>query len=348
MSSSKTKSEKLCQSLILAALVIAAGIGTVRAFIRQPDIAPSPSQETTQTGAKADTRPAPTIDGRPSPSGDSDLAPTEGAESAEEHGPNERKEGYWTFLLVGMDKGGGNTDTLIVVSYDVKNQKINMVSVPRDLRVDVSNRSIKKINAAYAYGKMDGLKEEIGRTLGIPIDVTVKVNLRGFAAVINAVGGVDFDVPCGMNYDDPYQDLSIHYRKGMQHLNGQQALEVCRFRQNNGGGGYGDEGRMQTQRAMLSTVAKKILSWNSLTKVNEFVQIFSDNVETNLSAGNLLWFATQAVNFNMEDLNTMSLPAEWINPYMYLDPDATLSLVNEYLNPYVQDRTADMLDIITR
>ena len=240
------------------------------------------------------------------------------------------------------------TDTLIVVSYDVKNQKINMVSVPRDLRVDVSNRSIKKINAAYAYGKMDGLKEEIGRTLGIPIDVTVKVNLRGFAAVINAVGGVDFDVPCGMNYDDPYQDLSIHYRKGMQHLNGQQALEVCRFRQNNGGGGYGDEGRMQTQRAMLSTVAKKILSWNSLTKVNEFVQIFSDNVETNLSAGNLLWFATQAVNFNMEDLNTMSLPAEWINPYMYLDPDATLSLVNEYLNPYVQDRTADMLDIITR
>ena len=260
--------------------------------------------------------------------------------------PYARRDNCWTFLLVGMDRGGGNTDSLMLATYDVDKQSVAVASIARDTRVDVS-RKLKKINAAYALGGgMDGLIEEVSRTFGIPVDYYFRVNIKGFVRLVNAVDGVDFYVPCSMNYDDPEQDLSIHYSKGMQHLNGQQALEVCRFRQNNDGTGYGDGGRQETQRGVLTAVMKKVLA--NPGKINEYVSIASENLETNLSVSNMAWFATKAVGFDTENLHTMSMPCEWINPYMYLNPNATLELVNEYLNPYTTPRTPEQLDIVTR
>ncbi|MBE7008345.1 MAG: LytR family transcriptional regulator [Ruminococcaceae bacterium] len=259
-----------------------------------------------------------------------------------------RKKHCWTFLLVGMDKVGSNTDSLIIVRYDVDEQSVSMASIPRDTCVDVK-RNLKKINAAYANGGMEQLEDEVSRTFGIPLDFYVKVNVQGFVALVDELGGVDFDVPCSMNYDDPYQDLHIHYEPGMQHLSGQQALEVCRFRHNNDNTGYTDTGRMETQRGMLTAIAKKLLSWGSLTKVKSYLDIVTEHVDTDLSASDMAWFAEKAISFDMNKegaLNTMMLPAAWRNPYMYLDPDATLEMVNTYLNPYTTPRTAEMLDII--
>lgn len=257
----------------------------------------------------------------------------------------ERKKDFWTFLIVGMDKGGGNTDSLMLVTYDVANQSVSVGSIARDTRVDVE-RKLKKINAAYAEGKMDELVREVSLTFGVPIDYYLRVNLNGFVRLVNAVDGVDFEVPCSMNYDDPYQDLSIHYRKGMQHLNGRQALEVCRFRQNNDGSGYGDGGRQQTQRGVLTQVMKKVLA--NPGKLNEYAEIASDTLDTNLTFGNIIWFMSKALSFDTQNLNTMSMPCEWISPYMYLDPAETLEMVNEYFNPFVLPRTAEQLDVITR
>lgn len=277
------------------------------------------------------------------PSGD--AAPAEGR--AESAGVT-RKKHCWTFLLVGMDKVGSNTDSLILVRYDTDEQTVSMASIPRDTRVDC-NRKLKKINAAYANGGMELLEEETSRTFGIPIDYYIKVNVKGFVALVDELGGVDFYVPCNMNYDDPYQDLYIHYQEGMQHLSGQQALEVCRFRHNNDNTGYTDTGRMETQRAMLTTIAKKLLSWGSITKISRYLDIARENVDTNLSAADMAWFAEKALSFDTERegaLNAMMMPAAWQNPYMYLDPAATLEMVNQYLNPYTEPLTADMLDVI--
>ncbi len=135
----------------------------------------------------------------------------------------------------------------------------------------------------------------------------------------------------------------------MQHLSGQQALEVCRFRHNNDLSGYTDTGRMETQRAMLVAIAKKLLSWNSLTRISSYLAIVDEHTDTDLSLSDMAWFAEKALAFDMEregSFNTMMMPAAWRNPYMYLDPDATLEMVNTYLNPYTEDLTADMLDII--
>lgn len=170
--------------------------------------------------------------------------------------PLVRKDGFYTFLLAATDEGGGNTDTIMVVGYDTANQEMGVVSIPRDTLVD---RKIPKINSVYASDGIDGLKDVVSDLIGIPIDHYVTVNLNGFQRLVNAVGGVDFYVPCDMNYDDPTADppLSIHYSEGMTHLDGQEAMEVVRFRHNNDGSGYTDVGRSQTQQKLLIAVGKK-------------------------------------------------------------------------------------------
>ncbi len=331
-----TRAERVCRTLLILMMTAAALWGVWKILVPKPTVpdgAPVPPTATTRPST-----------GQTAGAGD--------ASAEADEGPNryERKEDFWTFLFVGMDASGGNTDTLMLVSYDVKNQTVAVSSIARDTRVDVE-RKLKKINAAYALdGGVDGLKQEISMTFGIPIDYYLRVSVRGFVRLVNAVDGIDFYVPCYMDYDDPYQDLSIHYNKGTQHLNGQQALEVCRFRQNNEeseyGAGYGDGGRQQTQRGVLKAVLKKVLA--NPGRIDEYIRIAQDNLDTDLSLSEMMWFGSKALAFDTENLNMMSMPCEWTNPYMYLDPDATLELVNEYLNPYTIDRTAEDLDIITR
>ena len=179
------------------------------------------------------------------------------------------------------------------------------------------------------------------------MDYTVSVDLRGFAALVNAIGGVTFDVPINMNYDDPYQDLHIHFSAGPQYLTGEEALKVVRFRHNNDGTGYGSEdiGRMQTQQNFLKAVAKQTLTVDNLGKVDEFVKIFQQYVDTDLTLGNLAWLAKEAIGMGADAIQFSTLPNEWRSPYIYLDPAETLTLVNTWLNPYVEDRTAEDLNI---
>lgn len=334
-----TRSERTARSLLMLAVSLCALWGAWNILAPKPAAAVNAPPATV---ARTETEAVDTAE----PAGDTEKPTTETAEPAEEVDQTYlRKKDCWTFLIVGMDKSGGNTDSLMLVTYDVANQSVSVGSIARDTRVDVE-RSLKKINAAYAEGKMDELMREVSLTFGVPIDYYLRVRLNGFVKLVNAVDGVDYSVPCSMNYDDPYQDLSIHYRKGMQHLNGQQALEVCRFRQNNDGSGYGDGGRQQTQRAVLTLVMKKMLA--NPGKFNKYAEIAAEALDTNLTVGNIIWFATKAIGFDTANLNTMSMPCEWISPYMYLDPDATLEMVNDYFNPYVLPRTAEQLDIITR
>ena len=269
------------------------------------------------------------------------------ADPAPDASPDARKDDCWTFLLIGTDRVGANTDTLMYLTYDVGEQTVSVASIPRDTKVD-ADRRVKKINSAYAYGGMDGLKQEIYQTFGLPVDYYIKVDVQAFVALVDEVDGIDFYVPCDMDYDDPWQDLSIHYKEGMQHLSGQQALEVCRFRHNNDMTGYSDTGRMETQRGVLTAVAQKVISWGSLARINGYLEIIAEYVETDLSLTDMMWFASQAIYFDMDGLNTMTMPAEWHSPYMYLDPEGTLEMVNTYLNPYEEPRTAEQLNIQLR
>ena len=123
----------------------------------------------------------------------------------------DRKEGYYTFLLIGTDRSDSNTDTLMLVSYDVPNQQVNIASIPRDTMINAS-WDIKKINSVFGLYKdgVGALKTYMKSILGFEPDFYVKVDLSAFVELVDLVDGVDFYVPQDMNYDDPSQNLHIH------------------------------------------------------------------------------------------------------------------------------------------
>jgi len=263
-----------------------------------------------------------------------------------------RKDQMWTFLLMGTDDGNGNADTLMVASYDVKEQKVGVVSVPRDTIVDRDWTRYPKINGAYSRG-VEQVRKEVSHLLGIPIDFYIKVDIKAFVALVDEVGGVDFNVPVDMNYDDPWQNLSIHYQKGVQHLTGQQALEVVRFRHNNDMSGYSDVGRTQTQQALLTAVAKKVLSWGNVPKIAGFVDIFAVYVDTDLSVSDMVYFATQAIYMDLETgVATKTLEGRGDANYKgyswcyELNREKTLADINAMLNPYTTPVTEEMAHIM--
>ena len=253
----------------------------------------------------------------------------------------ERKPDFYTILVSGVDDHNGGSDTNILVAVDAANDAIYGVSIPRDTKAIIDGDA-HKINYAYNSGGMSLMADVITEQLGLPVDYTVQVDLQGFVAIVDAIGGVEFDVPIDMHYEDPYQDLYIHINKGLQRLSGEDALKVVRFRE-----GYAsqDLGRMNTQQAFLKAAAKQTLTPANLDKIDDFVKIFQSNVETDLTLGNLAWLGKEAIGMGSDAISFSTLPGEWKSPYIYLDQEAVLTLVNEHLNPYVEDRVAEDLNI---
>lgn len=286
-------------------------------------------------------------------------APEESAQPA-----RQRKEYTYTFLLCASDQASGNVDTMIVATYDTVNQTIAMVSIPRDTLIEgVSDKGkhFYKLCNMYPYNGIDALKEEVRNIVGFPIDFYVKVNTRGFVKLVDAVGGINFNVPVHMSYDDPEQDLHIHFEPGMQYLTGSDALKVVRCRKNSDGPGVyphniydaypdADIGRTNTQRELIMTVLKKAIS--QPLNLPTYYDIFMENVETDLSVTDLAFFADKGLSFDFDNVTATSLPGDGTVSYKGWDwcyelyPDQVLDIVNTSgLNPYTTDITADMLDI---
>lgn len=267
-----------------------------------------------------------------------------------EEGAHQRKEQTYTFLLAVPDQESGNADGIMVVTYDVPNQKVGLLSIPRDTLVMKKN---PKINSSMKAG-IDNLEEVVSDLVGFPIDYYITLDLDAFIEIVDAVGGVDFDVPVEMYYDDPAQDLHIHYQPGMQHLSGQQAMEVCRFRHNADGTGYplGDVQRAETAQKMMLTIAKKVMSVDSLVNINEFVGIVERNIETDLKGTDIAWFAAKALGLNLSTgVSSGTLPGDGNvtyrgTSYCYeLYPEDSLELINKLVNPYTSALTLEDVNI---
>ena len=284
------------------------------------------------------------------------------------HSGGERKsEDYYTVLILGRDTGGGgNTDTMLLASYDVTNQKATVMSIPRDTMVNVPY-DIKRINAVYNYGGggdegIQYLYKEISQLVGFEPDYQVVVEWDAVGEIVDAMGGVWFDVPRNMNYDVPYQDLHIHQEKGYRLLSGDDAMQVLRYRHDNDmhyGYPDGDLGRIKTQQAFLSAMVEQLLKLENVTKIRQFIQVFQDNVETDLSFQNILWFAKKAVfgGLSMENVEFVTMPnknvSAWSRTYQsyqsYVVPiaDELLDLVNNQLSPFTKVFTLSDLDIMS-
>lgn len=272
---------------------------------------------------------------------------------------DDRKDEFYTFLIVGLD-GGINTDTIIIASYDGINKEANVISVPRDSKVNVK-RKVKKINSAYPAGTLNGggreggidqLKKEVKTIIGFIPDFYVCVDLDAFIKIVDAVGGINIYVPFDMEYDDDDQDMHINIKKGEQILHGAEALKFARYRKGNyGRDTISDYQRMENQQEVIKAVLSRLLKPANILKIPEFINIFTVNVYSDIKPENMLWFADQLNKIKGTDaLSTYTMPTSGGSGpdmyYEYLDKQEIVKLVNKTINPYKKDIEAGDLDII--
>ena len=262
-----------------------------------------------------------------------------------------RKDNVYTLLVVGRDRVGMNTDSIMVARFDCDNHTANIVSIPRDTLVNVP-WAVKKVNSVYGSAGIDGLVSEIENLVGFGIDSYAIVNTYVFQQIIDCIGGVYFDVPIYMYYDDPEQDLYISLAPGYQLLNGNQCEQVVRFRQNNDGTGYpnGDLGRIETQHAFFEALAKQVLQLGNISNLPQIISLVIDNTDTNLTSGNIAFYAQEFLKMRSEDINFYTLPYESVyirgGSYVSIQLEPWLDMINTYLNPFTVDVTAANLDVL--
>ena len=263
-----------------------------------------------------------------------------------------RKEGVSTILLAGMDQGGMRTDTLMLFSVNRTTRRLSLVSLPRDTLINGSY-TVPKLNSVYAAnnGGSEGVEmllTRVGEIIGFIPDGYMLIQLDAFVELVDALGGVTFDVPVDMYYNDPSQGLYIDLAAGVQTLTGEEAMGVARFRS-----GYADAdlGRVQVQRALLSAILDQAVSVKGVAKSPQLLNILLKNTDTDLTAANFLWLAESLLLADRSQIDTVTLPgsARYIGgvSYYVLDPASVVQTVNTYCNPYEADITLEDLTIRT-
>ena len=238
----------------------------------------------------------------------------------------ERAESNVYILVAGTDQRAdevSRSDTIIYTALRPVDRKIEMVSIPRDTRVDIPEVGADKINAAMAYGGMDLLSQTVENTLNNPVDHTVLVNFQSFARIIDAMGGIKMNVPQKMYLPEEGIDLEA----GEQKLKGDDALAFVRWR----GDGLGDIGRMERQSQFMQAVMDKMRHlppWRILPTI----WAISHEIETDMSMFDLLHLGW---NFIGMDGNALEYQAFALDP-TYIDGVSYVLLDDQNVNEVVQ------------
>ena len=261
----------------------------------------------------------------------------------------ERQDGVYTFLFAGSDDGTGNTDVIMVGRLDTVRHTANFVSIPRDTLINVDT-PVRKLNSVYWGAVNNGgsgseaLRRHIKKLVGFDVDCYAVIGLEAFERAIDALGGIWFDVPQRMYYEEgPVIDLE----PGWQLLNGEQAMWLCRYRS-----GYvnGDIDRISVQHDFLKAAAEQFLSLGSIPNLRELARILSESMDTNMTAANMAWFARQLLRCKAEDVNFYTAPntPAFVHElsYTFLDLYNWIDMVNACLNPGAAPVGEGQLDLV--
>ena len=258
-------------------------------------------------------------------------------------------------LLMGVstDNGGKLTDTIIVATYDPKNQSASLLSIPRDTFVGKNPQTgtaMDKINTLYLKSPEKTLTK-VNEITGLDIKYYMVIDNEALIKLVDVIGGVEFNVPIDMVYDDDSQDLHINLKAGMQKLDGNKAEQLLRYRHGNldkktgrylgtypaeyGGNDYG---RMRTQREFMIETVKQTIQAKNILKVKEIIDIAYEYIETNLSISTIKDYVPYAVNINIDAIQSAVLPGGSYGPttkpsyplwFFIPDKKETAKLINE-------------------
>ena len=214
-----------------------------------------------------------------------------------------------TIMIMGVDERDddvGRSDTLMIASIDPKTNQASLLSVPRDTRVKIKGHGFDKVNAAYAYGKEKLSQDTVENLLGVNIDHYIIINTKSFKKIIDAIGGIDIDVPKRMHYEDPWDDdggLIIDFQPGMQHMDGAKAVTYVRYRDEEG-----DLGRIRRQQDFMRACMDKIVSPAIIPKLPSVIKEVMDSIQTDLTFRQLLEFAGTLKQSKENGLKTDMVP----------------------------------------
>jgi LCP family protein required for cell wall assembly len=219
----------------------------------------------------------------------------------------------------------------------------------------------KKFNGVYKNGyntaikagktkeeaREDGIKtvaRMIKVTFGLPVNKYILADLDGFKAMVDAVGGVDMEVPVRMKYADPEQNLYIDLEQGWQHLDGGKAEQLIRFR----GYAMADIERIRTQQKFMAALMKKMLKFD-VGQIKKLFDINSKYVTTNLTTIETGWFAAKMLDVKLENIRMNTIPGEeyWVGAdscYSTYKAEV-MEIINKYYNPYTEEIPANNFNI---
>lgn len=243
-----------------------------------------------------------------------------------------------------LGESTGMSDTIIVASYDPKTQEAALLSIPRDTFIgdDKKHTSVyDKINSLYSNGDTpEKTLAAVNKLTGLDLKYYIIVDTEALQRLVDTIGGVEFDVPIDMDYDDYSQDLFIHLKAGVQTLNGDQAEQLVRFRHNNDYSSYSysygdnDLGRMRTQRNFIIATVKQTIRMKNVTQIGNIIDIFKQYVKTNLDFNHVKDYIPYAIKINTDDIKAAQLPgtAQYLGylSFFLCDEEETQELVKEF------------------
>ena len=202
----------------------------------------------------------------------------------------------------------GLSDVMLLIKFDPETKKIVMLSVPRDTRTEIEGHGVKKINAANMEGGPALTAKSVSNLLGgVGIDRYIRINVLGVSKLIEALGGVNVYVPKNMKYRDDSQHLYINLKAGQQHLNGEQALQLLRYRHDE----LGDIGRIQRQQIVLRALIEQTLNPTTITRLRDILNVVKENIDTNLSVEELVALTGFGSKINRSNMQMLMLPGRF-------------------------------------
>ncbi|TBR59315.1 LytR family transcriptional regulator [Westiellopsis prolifica IICB1] len=249
-----------------------------------------------------------------------------------QNAPEETKSlGY----LPQINSFDGLSDVILLIRFDPETKKLVLLSIPRDTRVEIEGHGKKKINSANAQGGPALTAKTVSNLLnGVGIDRYIRINILGVAKLIDALGGVNIDVPRDMKYQDDSQHLYINLKKGKQHLNGDQTLQLLRFRHDENG----DIGRIQRQQKVIRELIEQTLNPTTLTKLPNILNVVKEHIDTNLTVEELAALVGYGVRTNRSNVSQLMLPGrfsengEYKASYWIPDSDRITTTMAQYFD----------------
>lgn len=219
-------------------------------------------------------------------------------------------------LLIGTDNVEENrhSDVIIFVSIHPRERFVDILSIPRDSRIKIPKYRLLRVNEYFAYGFKKGgvkegaelLKSVIEGVLHTPIPYYIQLDYEAVVRIVDALGGVTVNITEKMNYDDNWGKLHIHFKPGVQKLNGNDAIRYLRFRMDS----QGDIGRMQRQRGFLKALSEKLKSPTMLFRFHKLLYIGWQNIHTNLRFYDMVTLAFEGRKLDMSNFRLQHLPGK--------------------------------------